>query len=63
LKSFDTQAALNDLKPYQSLLPPILCLQNGVENEPAISKALGEGMVIPGSVASAVGAGITKKLF
>lgn len=57
LKSFDTQAALNDLKPFQSFLPPILCLQNGVENEPAISKALGEGMVISGSVASVVGRG------
>ena len=55
MKSFDTQPALNDLLPFRSLLPPILCLQNGVENELAISKALGEGMVIPGSVTSAVG--------
>jgi 2-dehydropantoate 2-reductase len=58
LKSFDTQTALESLKPiYQSanLQTPVLCLQNGVENEPAIAAALGADKVIYGSVTSAIG--------
>jgi 2-dehydropantoate 2-reductase len=57
LKSFDTQAALQEMQPYASQLPPILCLQNGVENEAAIAKVLGSQKVIPGSVTSAIGRG------
>lgn len=55
LKSFDTQAALTSLLPYRNLLPPILCLQNGVDNEPTLSTALGQEKVIAGTVTSAVG--------
>jgi 2-dehydropantoate 2-reductase len=55
LKSFDTQAALQDLRPYASQLPPVLCLQNGVENESAIAEVLGSQKVIAGSVTSAIG--------
>jgi 2-dehydropantoate 2-reductase len=55
LKSYDTQAVLESIKPYHELLPPILCLQNGVENEPAIGAAMGPFKVIPGIVTSAVG--------
>jgi len=58
LKSFDTQAVLDTLRPiYQANppLPPILCLQNGVDNEPAIAAALGADKVIYGTVTSAVG--------
>jgi 2-dehydropantoate 2-reductase len=58
LKSFDTQSALDSLLPiYQSskLSTPILCLQNGVDNEPAIAAALGAENVIYGTVTSAVG--------
>ncbi len=55
LKSFDTQAALEGLRPYRQALPPLLCLQNGVENEPAIAAALGRDKVIAGTVTSAVG--------
>jgi 2-dehydropantoate 2-reductase len=59
LKSFDTQAALDTLRPiYQPTnlpLPPILCLQNGVDNEPAIAAALGADKVIYGTVTSAIG--------
>lgn len=55
LKSFDTAAALEGMRPFSALLPPILCLQNGVDNEPAIEKALGAGKVIAGTVTSAVG--------
>jgi 2-dehydropantoate 2-reductase len=58
LKSFDTPAALETLRPiYQSanLQTPLLCLQNGVDNEPALATALGADKVISGTVTSAVG--------
>ena len=55
LKSFDTQAALDGLKPLADRMPPILCLSNGVSNEPAIAEALGKEKVIYGTVTSAVG--------
>ena len=55
VKSFDTQAALDDLRPYAVALPPFLCLQNGVENEPRLAAVLGAEKVIAGSVTSAIG--------
>ncbi len=57
LKSNDTQAALAGLAPYAAgkLLPPFVCLQNGVENEPALAAVLGSDCVIAGTVTSAVG--------
>ena len=55
LKSFDTPAALEGLKPFADKMPPILCLSNGVSNEPAIADALGKDKVIYGTVTTAVG--------
>jgi len=55
LKSYDTAAALESMAPYAAELPPILCLQNGVENEPAIEAALGPGKAIYGTLTSAIG--------
>jgi len=62
LKSFDTRAALEVLKPYADKMPPILCLSNGVSNEPAIAKALESDKrsspvdkVVYGTVTSAIG--------
>jgi len=55
LKSYDTSSALDGMALYLDKIPPILCLQNGVDNEPAIAARLGEGKVIPGTVTSAVG--------
>lgn len=55
LKSYDTAAALEGMRPFASELPPILCLQNGVDNEPAIGALLGMQKVIYGTVTSAVG--------
>jgi 2-dehydropantoate 2-reductase len=57
LKSFDTAPALEALKPFRDVLPPILSLQNGVDNEPAIAEALGADKVIYGTVTSAIGRG------
>jgi 2-dehydropantoate 2-reductase len=55
LKSFDTPAALEGIKPFADKMPPILCLSNGVSNEPAIAEALGSDKVIYGTVTTAVG--------
>ena len=55
LKSFDTLPALEGLKPFAEKLPPVLCLSNGVDNEPAIAAALGADKVIYGTVTSAIG--------
>jgi 2-dehydropantoate 2-reductase len=55
LKSFDTQPALEGIKPYADKMPPILCLSNGVSNEPAIAAVLGKDKVIYGTVTSAIG--------
>ena len=55
LKSFDTPAALEGMKPFAGKLPPILCLSNGVENEQAIARELGADKVIYGTVTTAIG--------
>ena len=55
LKSFDTQSALEGIKPNADKMPPILCLSNGVSNDPAIAEVLGDHKVIYGTVTSAIG--------
>ncbi|MCQ3936198.1 MAG: 2-dehydropantoate 2-reductase [Chloroflexi bacterium] len=55
LKSFDTEPAMQGLKPFAGKLPPILCLSNGVENEAIIAETLGADKVIYGTVTSAIG--------
>lgn len=55
LKSYHTKAAITSMSAYAGKLPPFLCLQNGVDNEPALAKVLGEGNVIAASVTSAIG--------
>jgi 2-dehydropantoate 2-reductase len=55
LKSFDTQPALESLRPFADEAPPILCLSNGVSNEDAIAEVLGKDKVIYGTVTTAVG--------
>lgn len=55
LKSFDTESALAGLVNTGFDVPPILSLQNGVENEPAIARVLGPDHVIAGTVTTAVG--------
>jgi 2-dehydropantoate 2-reductase len=55
LKSFDTAAAMEKMKPHADQLPPVLCLSNGVDNEPLIAEAIGSNKVIAGTVTSSVG--------
>ncbi len=54
MKSFDTVAALEEIKPFADRMPPVLCLQNGVDNEPAIAAVLGSDRVIAGTVTCSV---------
>ncbi|HTP00065.1 MAG TPA: ketopantoate reductase C-terminal domain-containing protein [Anaerolineales bacterium] len=55
LKSYDTAAAIEGMRPFADRLPPIWCLSNGVDNEPALAGLLGADKVIPGTVTSAIG--------
>jgi 2-dehydropantoate 2-reductase len=55
MKSFDTAAALASLKPFAEHVPPILCLQNGIDNEPAIIAALGPEKAIAGTITCSIG--------
>ncbi len=55
LKSYDTESALESIAPLADKMPPVLCLQNGVDNEPAIAEVLGPENVIAGTVTSAIG--------
>jgi 2-dehydropantoate 2-reductase len=55
LKSFDTENFLAALTISPDSLPPFVCLSNGVDNEPAIAKALGPDKVIPGTITTAIG--------
>lgn len=55
LKSYDTAAALDSLRPFAAELPPILCLQNGVDNEAVLTAVMGQEKVIAGTVTTAVG--------
>ena len=50
MKSFDTMAALEGIKPFADRMPPIFCLQNGVDNEPKIAAVLGPDRVIAGTI-------------
>jgi 2-dehydropantoate 2-reductase len=54
LKSYDTEQALDLMRPFADLIPPVLCLQNGVENEPILESVLGRDKVIAGTVTSAI---------
>ncbi len=55
VKSYHTESALEPLIPYASQLPPIVCLQNGVDNEPRLARVLGEDKFIAGTVTTAIG--------
>ncbi len=54
LKSYHTPEMTSQLGPFRDQVPPILCLQNGVENEMILSKAFSEKAIIPGTVTSSI---------
>jgi 2-dehydropantoate 2-reductase len=45
---------LEEMKSFAAQMPPILCLSNGVDNEPALAGVLGNDRVIAGTVTSSV---------
>lgn len=55
VKSFDTSSLLDSIAGSEKDFPPILCLQNGVENEELIAERLGKEKVIAASITTAVG--------
>lgn len=55
LKSFDAESALAGMQVYADKMPPILCLSNGVDNEPMIARVLGPDKIIYGTVTTAIG--------
>lgn len=54
VKSFDTPRLIDGLVATGRAVPPVLSLQNGVDNEPAIAERLGVGRVIAGTVTTAI---------
>ncbi len=54
LKTYHLRTILPDLIRIKNVLPPLLCLQNGVESEGILADSLGHELVIPGTVTSAV---------
>jgi 2-dehydropantoate 2-reductase len=54
VKSFDTAGLLHQMSDIVSLLPPILSLQNGVENETLIQNLVGMDKTLYGSIATAI---------
>lgn len=55
MKAFDTAEFAVSLQPYREMLPPLLSLQNGVDNEAVLGQVIGVDHVIPGTVTSAIG--------
>ncbi len=55
VKSYDTQALIDTLTPFHDQLPALVCLQNGVDNEPLLGSAFGNHQVIPATVTSSIG--------
>jgi len=54
VKTYHLDTILPELTNFRETLPPLLCLQNGVESEKRLADALGSELIIPGTVTSAV---------
>lgn len=55
VKAYHTEALLKSIAGLRSTFPPILSLQNGVDNEPMIERVMGAGSAIRGTVTTAIG--------
>jgi len=55
VKSYDTLALAEQFAPLKAQLPPVICMQNGVENEAVLGAAIGGEKVIPGTLTTAIG--------
>ncbi len=54
LKAYDTANALAELRAVTAAPPPLLCVQNGVDNEAEMASVFGVERVISGTVTTAV---------
>jgi len=54
VKTYHLEPILPDFLRVKEDLPPLLCVQNGVESEKRLAEVLGSKLVIPGTVTSAV---------
>lgn len=54
VKSYDTSNFIAELAAVDADVPPILCLQNGVDNEGLLTKTFGADRVLAGTVTTAV---------
>ncbi len=54
VKAYDVEALAQDLLPYHAALPPLVCLQNGVESEAIFARVVGESNVISATLTSAI---------
>ena len=54
VKAFDTKQLVEILLPVAEYCPPILCLQNGVENEAEFESGIPNGNVIGASITTAI---------
>lgn len=55
VKSFDTVVLAKQLAHVKDQFPPILCMQNGVENESVLGEVFGAENIISGTLTSAIG--------
>ena len=55
LKGYHTPSAIEMMRSVVDRMPPVVCMQNGIENEAALAGVLGSDNVIPGTVTSAIG--------
>ncbi len=54
VKAYDIEDLVKTLFPYRAALPPLVCLQNGVESETYLAQVVGEANVVPATLTSAV---------
>ena len=55
LKAYDTPSAIESLRASRAQLPPMVCFQNGVENENTLRQIYLKQNIIAGIVTSAIG--------
>ncbi len=55
VKSYDTKSLIDQLSQVNKYLPPLICFQNGVENEVFIKEKLENSIVFAGTVTTAIG--------
>jgi 2-dehydropantoate 2-reductase len=54
LKTYHLDGIISDLRQLRDRLPPLLCFQNGVGSENKLINALGEDLIISGTITTAV---------